>query len=211
MEMPTNSAASDPAESEMLGHMRFMRRNIHLGLAFTFILLVVVLANDLTAIEMGVSMKSMDQFLFLNPPPILFIALAVSAVLEFYLLRKLEKGLKELRRTRSADTVPGQVRKSITDINYGMVKARERSLRIWPAVAVLFVLYFIGSVSNVAEWSLGMLPKQTLNLTAAMNTVVLFMASVFFWITTRSWLVQRRRLRKLRQMEMTILEDLRIR
>jgi membrane protein implicated in regulation of membrane protease activity len=198
------------AESETLNYLRFMRKNIQVGLLLTLILIIAVLANDMTAIAMGISMERMDEFLFLEPPPILFVALAISAVIEFYMLRKLEKGLKDLYKIRS-NPVPEQGTKSITDINYGMVKAMERSQKIWPIVGFLFVLYFIVSILSIAGWTLGLFPNLAFNWTAVMNTIVLFVAIVFFWSSTKSWLVQRRRLIQLRKMEITVLEELHLR
>jgi hypothetical protein len=201
------------AESETLGHLRFMRKSIQIDLLFTFMLMVALVANELTAIAMGLSPTRWDEIkLFLSPPPMLFFALAISAVIETYLLMRLKKGLKELSGyvLSPGGSLDVKVGKSVTDINYAIVKAMERSMRIWPVVAFLFVLYFAESLRNIAEWTLGTIPDLTFNWTALLNTVVLFMSIIFFWIQTKRWLARRKHLRRLKRMEMTVVEELRI-
>lgn len=202
------------AENETLSHLRFMRRSIHLDLLFTLILIIVLAANDQTAIAMGLSPGRWEEIgLFLTPPPLLFVALAISAAVESYILMRLKKDLRDLSKHGAGHVGPSNCSggKSITDINYGMVRAMERSMRIWPIVAFLFVLYFADSARKIAGWTLGTLPVLSFNWTAVLNTIVLILAIVFFWIQTKRWMVRRRHLISLRKMEMTVLEELRIR
>jgi hypothetical protein len=202
------------AERETLSHLRFMRRSIHLDLLFTLLLIIVLAANDQTAIAMGFSPGRWEEIgLFLTPPPLLFVALAISAAIESYILRGLKKDLKELSKhgagpVGSSNAIVG---KSITDINYEMVRAMERSMRIWPIVAFLFVLYFAESAGKIAGWTLGVLPALSFNWTAILNTIVLILAIVFFLVQTKRWMARRKHLKRLRKMEMTVLEELHIR
>ena len=201
------------AESETLGHLRFMRKSILLDLLFIMILVVVLVANDLTAIAMGLNPGRWDEIkLFLNPPPILFFALVISAGIDSYTLLRLKKGLKDLSRHGENSFDPSEVGagKSITDINYGIIRAMERSLKVWPVVAFLFGLYFLESIRNIAEWTAGVLPSLVFNWTAVLNTSTLILAIVFFWIQTKRWMARRKHLKKLKLMEMTIAEELHI-
>jgi hypothetical protein len=212
MDMDPAGSIIKGAESETFGHLRFMRRSILLDMLFIGILIIVLIANDLTAIAMGLNPGRWDEIkLFLNPPPILFFALMISAVIESYTLLRLKRGLKELSR-HAAMEVPSEigVGKSLTDINYGIIKAMERSLRVWPVVAFLFALYFLESIRNIAEWTTGTLPSLVFNWTTVLNTVTLIFAIVFFWIQTKRWMARRKHLRKLKRMEMTIAEELHI-
>ncbi|HEY3420146.1 MAG TPA: hypothetical protein VGK23_06295 [Methanomassiliicoccales archaeon] len=199
----------DAGESETQSHMEFMRKSIVMDLLFTTLIIVVVSANMLTAVDMGVPLDNISLVLFLNPPPMLFIALSISALVELYMLRKLRRSLRELSEVRSNGAVPGQTRKSMTDINYGMVEAMQKSLRIWPVIAILFVIYFIGVAENVTELTLG-ITYWSINWIAVLNMFTASMAVLFFSIQTLRWRTRRGKLRKLRRMEMTILEELHI-
>jgi uncharacterized integral membrane protein len=199
----------DAGESETQSHMEFMRKSIVMDLLFTVLIIVVVSANMMTAADMGVPFDSIDLVLFLNPPPILFIALSVSALVELFMLKRLRRSLRELSEVRSNGVVSGKARRSMTDINYGMVEAMQRSLRIWPVIAILFVIYFIGIAENVTELTLG-ITYWSINWIAVLNMFTASMAVLFFSIQTLRWRTRRRQLRRLRRMEMTILEELRI-
>lgn len=212
MSIPGMRSIVDVAESETVIHLRYLRRSMLMDLLFTIIIVVVNMVNEMAAITSGSAQERFDVFYLLTPPPTLFIALSISAVVQFFLLRKLKASMREMSRY-SADPkdVNGErAGKSITDVNYDIVGAMSRSLKIWPIIAFFFLLYFAMSAAMLAGWALGLLTNVTLNYATALNVITLFLAVVFFWMQTKHWLVQRRKLKELERLEKVVLDELRI-
>jgi hypothetical protein len=211
MSIPGMCSIVDVAGSETVLHLRYLRRSMLMDLLFTIIIVVVNMVNEMAAITSGAT-ERFDGFYLLTPPPTLFIALSISAVVQFFLLRKLRASMREMSRYRADPRgADGEhAGKSITDVNYDIIGAMGRSLKIWPIIAFFFLLYFAMSAAMLAGWTLGLLTNATLNYATALNVITLFLAMVFFWLQTKHWLVQRRKLKELERMEKVVLDELRI-
>ena len=202
----------DVAQSETAIHIRYMRKSILMNLLFTFFIVVMGTVYLMISLPMGLSAERIKDAWFLVPHPILLIALAISAAVQFYLLRKLKGSMLELTKSGiiSQDAGLEHTEKSITDVNYEIVDAMYRSLKIWPVIALLFVLYFIGSIFKIVEWTLGLSPNEISHDAIALNVITLLFASIFFGIQTTHWLTRRKKLNELERMERTVLEELHI-
>jgi len=198
----------DIARSETMIHVQYMRKSILMNLLFTFFIIVV----DIVNVAVSISTRKLGEALFLSPPPILFIALAISIAVQFRMLRRIGGSISGLKKCGSGalggDSTHAE--KSVTNVNYEIVAAMYRSLKIWPVIALLLVLYFIGSIFNIAEWLIEVPSDASLDDSTALNGITLFFAFIFFWIQTTRWLTRRRKLKELESMEMAMMNELHI-
>lgn len=199
----------DIARSETIIHVQYMRKSILMNLLFTFFIIVVDAAN----VAVSTSTERIDETLFLSPPPILFIALVISIVFQFRMLRRIGDSISVLKKCGSG-ALGGDnkhAEKSITNVNYEIVATMYRSLKIWPFIALLFVLYFIGSILHIVEWLIGVPSDASFDDSTHLNGITLLFALIFFWIQTTRWLTRRRKLKELESMEMAMMDELHFR
>ena len=200
------------AESETLDHLTYLKRNIRFSLYFTFFLFLINLVNYETLLIGRFDDKKIGEILAWMPPPVLFLSLAVSAAYLYSQLKKLKLSINDLSSlirtegTKEADAHG----KSLTDINYGIVEVVEKSLRIWPWVAVLFLLYIISGALSLIAWSAGALPGYDLTALNLLNLVTYVVIIGYFLYQTKHWFLKRRQMRALAEMERTVKEELKI-
>lgn len=202
----------ESAEIDTSMHLRYLKHSILVGLEFIAVIIMIDIINVATATLDGESARYIKELLLISPNPILLIALVASAGIQLYLLRHIRANYEEVKQLRENPEIQSseQRRKSITDINYDIIKAFNTSLKIWPFVAVLFILYFLGCLSMLVALILGIRTGLTLSSSTALNLTTVIISAFFFITQTNSWRVQRKRMKKLEKMEMAVSNELHI-
>ena len=195
------------AEAGAYGHLSFLKRTIKYDLYFTSFLFLINLIN-FEAIFLGYpDIRRFSSITTWMPPPILFLSLSASVIYLYRQLGKLKTALKDLASlTRtSGDSTPV---KSLTDINYEVVEAMERSLRIWPFIGALFLVFIVSCTVSLGVWATGGMPDQHINLINVLNLATFVLITLYFFVKTKSWLAKRKQLKDLAEMERTVKEEL---
>jgi len=201
------------AESGAYGHLIYLKRTIKIDLCFTSFLFLINLIN-FEAIFLGYpNIKRIESITIWMPPPILFLSLAISVIYLYRQLVKLQKSLNDLSSlTHTSDTPFNEhgPAKSLTDINYEVVDVMERSLRIWPLIAALFLLFITSCVVSLIIWAAGGMPEQHINLINLLNLATFVIITIYFCIKTKQWLAKRKQMKDLAEMERIVKEELKI-
>ncbi len=198
------------AEADTSVHLRYLNNAILHQLQFTIIIILIDIINVVTTQLEGVSAQLIKDILTISPNPVLLIALIASAGIQFYLLLRIRACHERIGRMRRGQGPTDGERRSVTDVNYDIVRAMNTSLKVWPFVAVLFVLYFIGCLSMLVELILGIDTGIALNSSTALNLTTVIISAYFFIIQTNNWRVQRRKMRRLENMEKMVSDELHI-
>jgi len=202
----------EQAEMDTSVHLRYLRRSMRYSLLFTITIILIDAISVATSEVSGRSAEYIREIMSISPGPILLIALLLSAGIQFYLLRRIRTNYAEIKQKWKKNGVDGreQVKKSLTDIDYDIIGAVNTSLKIWPFIAFLFILYFIGCLSMLIELILGIGTNITLGPPVALNLTTIIISVYFFVAQTVSWRSQRERMKRLESMEKQIMEELKL-
>ncbi len=207
----TGPTMIDAAISTAVQDLSKMRRVVNYGLLFSTLLLIVSAIDVVMLISVGRSFTGPEDILVLVPPPMLITPLAIYAMYQLGLMGRIGKSLRSLETSSRPVDDNGLHRKSLTDLHYDVVAAIDRALKMWPLMMVFFVLYFIFWAVTLISWLLlEIFPELKLSLFTTMNILIIPLALVYFVMQTRQWLIRRRKLRELENMERSVLEELRI-
>lgn len=200
------------AEVDTSTHLRYLKHSIYRGLQFIIIIILINTISIVVAMLDGESVLYVKNILNFSPNPLLLTALLASAGIQLYLLRHIRANREQIKRLRkNSDSVENlEQRKSITDINYDIIKAFNTSLKMWPFIAALFVLYFMGCFTMLVGLILGIPTEVTLTPSTALNLTTVVISAYFFITQTHDWRIQRKKMRELENMEMTVSTELRI-
>lgn len=198
----------EQAEIDTSVHLRYLRSNIRRSLLFTLVIIFIDIINVATSTVHGRSAEYIRDLLYISPNPILLIALVISAGIQLYLLIRIKVNYSEIKCVREQCERDRHDRKSITDINYDMIKASSIALKTWPVIAFLFVIYFIGCLSMLVELVLGIGSEIALNSSTALNLVTVIISVYFFTTQTVIWRAHRKKMKGLEMMEKQVLEEL---
>ncbi len=200
------------AEVDTSTHLRYLKHSIYRGLQFIITIILINTISIVVAMLDGESVLYVKNILNFSPNPLLLTALLASAGIQLYLLRHIRANREQIKRLRkNSDSVENlEQRKSITDINYDIIKAFNTSLNMWPFIAALFVLYFMGCFTMLVGLILGIPTEVTLTPSTALNLTTVVISAYFFITQTHDWRIQRKKMRELENMEMTVSNELRI-
>ncbi|MDW5563497.1 MAG: hypothetical protein SA339_09750 [Methanomassiliicoccus sp.] len=200
----------ESAEADTLMHLRYLKNAILRGLQFTLVIILIDIINVTTTTLEGGSAQFIRQTLNISPNPVLLIGLIASAIIQAYLLMQIRANYEQIKQIGKNPDTWENGQKSITDINYDIVKAINISLKVWPLIAILFVLYFLGCLSMLVDLILGIQTGITLSSSTALNLTTVIISAYFFITQTNNWRVQRKRMRKLEKMERVVSDELHI-
>jgi hypothetical protein len=191
-------------------HLRYLKNAILRGLQFTLVIIIIDIINVTTTTLEGGSAQFIRETLNISPNPVLLLALIASAIIQLYLLMQIRANYEQIKQIGESPDTWRRGQKSITDINYDIVKAVNISLKVWPFIAILFVLYFIACLSMLVELTLGIETGISLSSSTALNLTTVIISAYFFMTQTNNWRIQRKRMRELEKMEKMVSSELHI-